>query len=222
MMVMKEAPVEREKMREPYVFELTGGRLCLDFANTVSNHAGPHPTEHLHSYADLVSWGHQAGILSEEEAQLLFQEAARRPEEAQAVLARAIALREAIYRIFSSIAAGRPPQPDDVDLLNAALCEALSHLCCIDFADGRFTWGWRGPQNALERILWPVVRDAAELLTSGDLVRVRHCADDVCGWLFIDRSKNRSRRWCEMKTCGNKAKARRHYEKIRKQKHIRS
>ncbi len=219
-MVMKEVPVGQQKPVEPYVFELTGGRLCLDFANTVSNHAGPNPREHLHSYADLVSWARQAHILTDQEAQCLLGEAVRHPQNAQAVLAYAIDLREAIYRSFSRIATGQPPLSGDLDLLNAALSAVLPYLR-VRFAEGRFTWEWVDNQPALERILWPVVRDAAELLTSEDLSRVRECADPACGWLFIDRSKNHSRRWCDMRTCGNQAKARRHYEKIRKQKLLR-
>lgn len=215
MIVIERDALGREE--SPYVFELTGGRLCLDFANTVGNHAGTSPNEHLRSYADLVSWGRQAGTLTREEAEHLLQQAAQYPQEAHAVLTRAIALREAIYRIFSRSAAGQPPPYDDLDLLNAALSEVLPHLRIL-WADGHFTWGWAGEQNALDRMLWPVIRDAAELLNSEELSRVRECADDVCGWLFLDRSKNRSRRWCDMKACGNKAKARRHYEKIRKTK----
>lgn len=204
-----------------HVFELSGGRLCLDFANTVGNHAGTSPNEHLNSYADLVSWGCQAGTLTYEEAEHLLQQAAQSPQEAHAVLTRAITLREAIYRIFSQIAAGQPPPHEDLDLLNAALSEVLPHLRIV-WANGRFTWGWAGEHNALDRMLWPVIRDAAELLNSEDLSRVRECANDTCGWLFIDRSKNHSRRWCDMKTCGNQAKARRHYEKIRKTRLSRS
>ena len=76
----------------------------------------------------------------------------------------------------------------------------------------RFAWDWT-PENALDRVLWPVVRDAAELLSGEDLDRVGRCADANCGWLFLDTSRNHSRRWCSMKDCGNRAKARRHYQR---------
>jgi predicted RNA-binding Zn ribbon-like protein len=188
--------------------KLVGGRLCLDFANTVGWHASDHPSERLRSYADLVAWSQQAGIVTDHEAQRLMEEAVHRPEAAAAVLDQAITLREGIYRIFSAVAGGRQLAADDLALLNAALTEALGHLRVVPSADG-FKWAWASEQGALDRMLWPVVRSAAELLTEGELSRVRECAGDVCGWLFVDTSRNRSRRWCDMQDCGNVAKVRR-------------
>jgi len=133
---------------------------------------------------------------------------------ATAVLERAIALREAIYRIFSAISHGRPPQAADLATYNAELSGALAHSRIVSTAEG-FAWDWRRAEDALDRMLWPVVRDAAGLLTSEKLDRIGECADDRCGWLFLDVSRNRSRRWCAMEDCGNRAKARRHYERKR-------
>jgi predicted RNA-binding Zn ribbon-like protein len=82
----------------------------------------------------------------------------------------------------------------------------------------RWRWRWAGDaesEPALDRVLWPVARSAAELLTSDDLAAVRECAAPDCRWLFLDRSRNRSRRWCAMATCGNRSKARRHYRRGR-------
>lgn len=195
--------------------KLIGGELCLDFANTVDWHASDHPREFLTSYADLVAWGQHVGILTAQEAEGLLREASRRPAEAEAALARAIALREAIYRIFSAVVTGARPAASDLDILNAALREALAHMRIDPTPDG-FAWAWAEAEAALARVLWPVARSAGELLTSAALGRVRRCADQDCGWLFLDRSRNRSRRWCDMKDCGNRAKARRHYRQVKK------
>jgi predicted RNA-binding Zn ribbon-like protein len=194
--------------------KLLGGRSSLDFANTADWHASDHPVEFLTSYSDLVAWSQHVGILTDRQVQHLLKEAARRPGHATAVLERAIALREAIYRIFSAISQGRPPQAADLVTFNAELSGALAHSRIVSTAEG-FTWDWAGVEEALDRMLWPVVHDAAGLLTSEGLDRVGECTDDRCGWLFLDTSRNRSRRWCAMEDCGNRAKARRHYERKR-------
>jgi len=193
---------------------LLGGRLSLDFANTADWHASDHSVESLTSYSDLVAWSQHVGILTDHRAQRLLKEAARRPVDATAVLERAIALREVIYRIFSAISHGHPPQAADLATFNAELSGALAQSQIVSTAEG-FTWDWAGAEDALDGMLWPLVHDAAGLLTSEELDRVGQCADDRCGWLFLDTSRNRSRRWCSMEDCGNRAKARRHYERKR-------
>ncbi|HEX5502477.1 MAG TPA: ABATE domain-containing protein [Thermomicrobiales bacterium] len=189
-----------------------GVGLCLDFANTVSPHGGADVNEHLHAYADLLAWGRRAGVLTAEGERGLAAVAARRPAEAAAVLVGAIALREAIYRVFSAVAGGRAPAGADLATLNDALARASAHLRVVPAAGG-FAWAWAGADDALDRVLWPVARSAADLLTSARLDRVRECAGEDCNWLFLDLSRNRSRRWCDMKECGNRAKARRHYRR---------
>jgi predicted RNA-binding Zn ribbon-like protein len=191
---------------------LLGGRLSLDFANTADWHASDQPVEFLTSYRELVAWSRHVGILTERQAPRLVAEAARRPGDASAVLARALALREAIYRVFSAVSQGHGPQPVDLATLNAELSTALAQSRIVLEAEG-FAWAWAGRDDALDRMLWPVVHDVADLLTSEDLNRVGQCADDRCGWLFLDVSRNRSRRWCSMEACGNRAKARRHYRR---------
>jgi predicted RNA-binding Zn ribbon-like protein len=194
--------------------KLLGGRLSLDFVNTADWHASDHPVEFLTSYSDLVVWSQHVGILTDHQAQRLLKKAARRPEDANAVLERAIALREAIYRIFSAISRGGPPQAADLAAFNAELSGALAQSRIVSTAEG-FAWDWAGAEDTLDQMLWPVVHDAAGLLTSEELDRVGQCAADRCGWLFLDTSRNRSRRWCSMEDCGNRAKARRYYERKR-------
>jgi predicted RNA-binding Zn ribbon-like protein len=200
--------------KDDRMLNLKARRLCLEFANTAEWHAGDRPIEQLNSYAELVTWAEQAGLLTGAEARQTHAAAAPHPEEAAARLEQAIILREAIYRIFSAVAGGRPPDPADLATVNAALTTALSHLQVVQ-SHGHFVWGWHSEaKTALDQMLWPVIRSAAELLTSEALDRVRECADDRgCGYLFMDLSRNRSRKWCDMRGCGNRAKARRHYRR---------
>jgi predicted RNA-binding Zn ribbon-like protein len=193
-------------------FGLSALRLCLDFANTLEGRLTSHPQESLRSYGDLLSWGQRAGMVAPDAASRLALEATRRMAEAAATLDRAIALREAVYRIFSAVAGKRTPEAADLDLLNGVLRDALAALQVTPTADG-FVWAWGSRRQELGQVLWPIAQSAADLLTSVDLQTVRECAAPDCGWLFLDTSRNHSRRWCDMKACGNRAKARRHYER---------
>jgi len=184
----------------------------LDFANTLAWRGSDRQHDWLSSYANLLKWGKLVGVLSEATAHRLHRDAARRPAHADSVLRQAVELREAIYRIFSAIAAEASPQAADVNALNVALAEALTHLRVLPAADV-FMWDWSGDEGALDRMLWPVAWSAAELLTSEELDRVGECQGDGCGWLFMDMSRNHSRRWCDMGDCGNRAKARRFYRR---------
>jgi predicted RNA-binding Zn ribbon-like protein len=192
---------------------LVGGRLCLDFTNTIGRHPPEPLNEWLHDYADLVWWSRRAGVLEEGEAEALFARARDEPARAAGVFARAIALREAVYRILSAAAAEREAAEEDLGTLNRELSSALCHLRVRAEGEG-FAWGWE-EGGGLDRPLWPVARDAAELLVSDDLARVGGCCGEDCDWLYLDTSRNRSRRWCTMADCGNRAKARRHYHRVR-------
>ena len=194
-------------------FDLDAGALSLDFANTVEWHASDQPDEYLNSYADLIAWAEAAEIVSEDRADQLRHLAEKRPEEAGVVFDRAIQLRETIYRIFADYSGQGGFHAEDLAILNEALSKSMPHLQIVNSAEG-FDWGWVDSRPRLDEVLWPVVRSAAELLTSERLDRVSECADDRgCGYLFIDTSRNRSRRWCSMESCGNRAKAQRHYHK---------
>ena len=192
-------------------FELTGGALCLDFTNTLGDRSRS-TNEHLGSYADLLRFSRQAGSLSSTE----LDELARLYRDCdgcvEPIFKKAIELREAIYRVFSRLASGETPAPGDLDLMNKMLQKALRQLEVKADAEG-FEWVWAGPAQALDRPLWPIARSAADLLTSGDLGCIRECASETCSWLFVDCSRNQRRRWCDMSTCGNRAKARRHYQR---------
>ena len=154
----------------------------------------------------------KAGILSREEEQILMNMAAAAAEESRQVLQASRELREILFRIFSTVACGETPSDEELSRLNAFLARALGSARVAKREGGyAIEFDTRG---TLDGMLPSVVWSAAELLRSGDLARVKICRDENCGWLFVDESKNRSRRWCEMSDCGNRAKARRHYRRI--------
>jgi predicted RNA-binding Zn ribbon-like protein len=190
-----------------------GGHLCLDFTNTADWHASDQPVELLPEYADLAAWARAAGTLDDVERAGLQQLAARLPRAAEAARRRAVRLREALYRIFSAHARGREPVASDLQLLNHELAAACQHRRLAQDI-GAYAWNWETGEK-FERVIWPIACSAAELLTSPELARVRECAGPGCGWLFLDASRNHSRRWCSMESCGNRTKARRHYERTR-------
>jgi len=191
-----------------YAFDLSGGRLCLDFANTIGWRGRDEPTEHLGSYGDFVAWAEQAGVLAAREARALLRRAAARPAEARQALASAIELREALYGVFAAIAAGRSPRAPDLARVNAAVPAAFERSRLVASKEG-FTLAAGVTDDDLAAPLTPVVRSAVDLITSADVERVRTCAAADCAWLFLDTTKNRARRWCDMKTCGNREKVRR-------------
>jgi len=196
-----------------YQFDFSGGALCLDFANTLGDRPR-RSEEHVSGWRDLIAWAEQAGLVSSREAAAVRTAAAKDARASDRTLTRALALREALYRTFAGLAAGRAPATEDLDLLNAHLAAALPHAR-IESRDGRFAWGWERHAPSLDRLLWPVARSAADLLVSPEHVRLRECASHVCSWLFVDNSPTQRRRWCSMKTCGNRAKARRFYARQR-------
>ncbi len=204
------APVKPEEN-----LKLESGWLCLDFANTVEWHLSDHPAEHLTSYVELIDWARSIALLPDRAAQQLLRAADQHPTEAAHVLDRAVALREAIYHIFVAVAAGKSPSADDQATLNAELSRSMSKSRLV-WNKATFDWGRQGEDGDLDQVLWWIVRSTTNLLTSEDIQRVGVCADDRgCGWLFYDTSRNRTRQWCSRRGCGNRAKARRHYEKVK-------
>ena len=193
-------------------FEMVGGRTCLDFVNTASQRREGPFKERLESYEDLLSWAVQAEQLTESEATDLRQMAAASPAEAEAVVERGRALREAIYRVFTKRSVGEELPPEDLKLISTEYGRAAVNRLLTPSGVGVCTFDWQ-THLSLDRPLWPVAVSATNLVASEDATRVKECATDNCNWLFLDASKNRSRRWCEMKECGNRAKARRHYQK---------
>lgn len=191
-------------------FAFDGGHITLDLANTVDWHASDHPEERLTGYQDVVDWGVEAGLLNENGAKGYRQLAAPEADQAHR---RTVLLREVAYRIFAAVARGQEPVADDIDLLCLFLQVAMTHARLVTDRNV-YQWKWSADDQELAAVLGPVAQGAVDLLRSDQLDRVGQCADDRgCGWLFFDSSRNRSRRWCSMESCGNRAKARRHYRR---------
>ena len=186
---------------------LVGGNLALDFANTAEGTLeGEIEREHLLGYEDLAFWGYRVRLLSETDLERLLRQSRERPAEAGAVLARALGFRGQLYEVFRAVAEGIDPPAEGVEALRRFECEALSRGKLVP-SGGEFAWEW-ALGNDLAGMLWPVAHSATGLLTSGPLGRVKGCAR--CNWLFVDESKNKSRRWCSMEDCGTHAKMRRY------------
>jgi predicted RNA-binding Zn ribbon-like protein len=205
----------RDIPRADHDVEFVGGSVALDFANTLGGtHTAP-THEHLIAYSDLVDFGRSAGTLPPSQARKLAEEAGRQPVRAAAVLRRAITLREAIWRVFDAFATNARAQPSDLALLHEEELAALRHSRYEQSgADVSYEWS---DELVLERPLWDIARSAGELLRSKtDLPLVRECGSATCEWLFVDRSRNHSRRWCDMNDCGNAAKVRRYRQRQRR------
>jgi predicted RNA-binding Zn ribbon-like protein len=198
----------------PTSFSFLAEHLSLDFANTVQWHASDHPSDMLLDYETLARWSYEAGLLDEERFNVLMEKAARSPDEAHEVHARAVALREAIYRICTAVIHRQTPPEADLITLNDELSRWRVNTRLVSSSDG-FTWDYKVELSALDSPLWPIARDSADLLASENIHRIGQCADDRgCGWLFLDTSKNHSRRWCDINDCGNRAKQRRYQKRL--------
>ncbi len=201
-----------EQRPQEFQFDLSGGHLALDFVNTVSRRDSPEKiAEHLNSYQDLISFAQQSKIIALGEAEALERTARTQSRGAAQVLRTAISLRETLFRIFVALAHGKPAPSEDLQSLDNAAADALLHRHIVR-ANGGYEWQWDHDLK-LERIIWPIAMSAAELLTSADVAKVRECEARDCYWLFLDNSRNHSRRWCTMNACGNREKARRHYRR---------
>jgi predicted RNA-binding Zn ribbon-like protein len=200
-------------VRSDVEFQIIAGELCLDFVNTLDNRPVPERRkELLGTYQDLADWAVQAGALSPLQRTALLREAGIHPKAAAQALSKAIALRECFYRIVSSALRNRRASSDDLAQFNSYRGEAFSNLQ-LQAARSGFRLGWRDDASRLDSILWPIVQSASDLLTSPDLENVHECDMSDCRWIFVDRSKNHRRRWCDMKVCGNRAKARKFYRR---------
>ena len=185
---------------------LVGGAACLDFVNTTGNRAGSVPRERLGSLADVATFGHRAGLLGATEARELVRAGRQSGEGA---LGGVIELREALYRLFLAALEGRAPAAKDLALLNREYREAAGRRALLwspkapGWRLGTDAGGWQALRQA-------VVLSAVDLLCSSELTHLAKCGD--CDWLFLDTSKNKSRRWCK-KSCGDRVKARAYYRR---------
>lgn len=184
-------------------FKFIGGALCLDFVNTVGAWVDGEPLRDKFANADdLTRWAEMTNIVG------------RRTSMTSPILRRAVVLRRVLYRIFAAVVEKRTPVQRDMEIFNRELAVTRSQEC-LGYTDGGFCLQFR---ESPERLLWAVVRSAAELLTSENLARLRQCPGEECAWLFLDTSRNGMRQWCQMRACGNRAKARKFRERSRARK----
>ena len=185
-------------------FEWIGGDPSIDFHNTVTWGRGALSEERFRSPEDLREWARKTGL------------AVRPSAIHRGLLGDTLGLRDVLHRLFGAIALGRRPGAGDVAVFNRFLRRAVAGAR-LERGSGGFRWTFAGSRG-LDPVLAEVVWSAARLLSSSDLERLRACANPTCGWLFLDRSRRGNRRWCEMRECGNRAKARRYYRRHRERK----
>jgi predicted RNA-binding Zn ribbon-like protein len=189
---------------------------CLNYANTRMWRGRAAPVEQLGGLADVLDWIAGVAGLSAEALAALRGWAAAHPDDAASLFAAAIVLRELVYRVFSAVAGGGIVAEADLAALNRALAEAPPRAGLARLA-GAYAWQVGQAALAAPALLAPILWSAADLLVQAPRRRIRQCANPQCLWLFIDASKNGTRRWCDMTACGNRAKARRHYLKSKQQ-----
>ena len=191
-------------------FDFFAGDLSIDFINTLDPHAESAPqADSLKSYRDLVDWAAQAGVLNASQRALRLRLAKEKPQAAEAAFRQAIQLRGSLHRLVLALMERHSPASDDLRRFNMFLSNAQAHLQLHTTPEG---YRLRLENDLqLSSLLWPIASAASRLLTSEDAHFIRRCDAESCRGFFIDRSKNHSRRWCDMKVCGNRAKARQYY-----------
>jgi predicted RNA-binding Zn ribbon-like protein len=185
--------------------DLVGGELALDFTNTSSGRGTPTHLEHLRSARDVIDWAEHARVIEPDAAARARSAVARDPGLSDRLLNEALAARELVWRIGTALAERDvvvEAWRQDLAGLNAR-CLASATLAA---RDGSFIWTWDARRDLVSAVLGPVVLSALTLLMERDLSRTKRCEGKACGWLFFDATKNKSRRWCEMRVCGNRAK----------------
>jgi len=179
----------------------------LAFINTLSGRPTPSPVERLVSYESLVEWAREQHLVSAAAAERLLAESRKHPHQAASVLSRARDFREALNGLAAAIDAERQPSTEVLATISDALARAYANGRLVPH-EGTLQWV-ASAEDDLERVIWEIGRAAGRLVVSPRLARVRACAAHDCGWWFVDDTKNRSRRWCDMKLCGNREKLRR-------------
>ena len=187
---------------------------CLSFVNTLSGRATEQPSEKLVTFEALLTWARDEGLVKVDEIDRLLSRATRRQREAERVVTDARALRELIHETLEATAAGQTPRPGTLDELSKRIAGWYRHGRLAPAGES-LQWVYAGEED-LDRVLWEVARAASRLLTSPRLARVHACEAADCRWWFLDDSKNGSRRWCDMKICGNREKLRRFRERAQR------
>ena len=186
--------------REPIALQV-GGHLALDFCNTAGEHLSEKPDELLRNWESFLRWATQAGLVGPES----YFELLGHPEPLDEI----IQLREAIYRVGLAVAEARRISGRDVAIIREHANTPRPEIE-LRASAGR----WRpAPTHASAQLCGILAGEALSLFCSPRATRVGVCGGGNCGWLFLDESRGKRRRWCDMNDCGSRAKARRYYEK---------
>jgi predicted RNA-binding Zn ribbon-like protein len=193
-------------------FDLCAGHPVLDLVNTLDNRfrADNGPVELLQDYAALLRFMEQSGLLGGAQVRALTQRTGK--ADAATSIESARELREAAAGVLYAVVEGSAPLPTDVRRLERHFQNARQRqeLVWAPSAEGsEFAWGWDSVQTEADLPVWILSLQTSALLTSDAMSRLRSCGSETCRWLFLDTSKNHTRRWCDMKVCGNRMKARR-------------
>jgi predicted RNA-binding Zn ribbon-like protein len=190
--------------------KLIAGARCLDFLNTVEWRGRPEAREdRLTAYDEFAAWARAAGVIDSREKAELLAQAAKSPRAAADALADVVRVREALAALFG---AGGIKPVKALATVNEILARDRFALR-LSSGIGGFRAEWKLDCPELRRPLLTLLREAADLLSSPERTRVHHCSNDECQWFFLDTSRNQSRRWCRMESCGNNAKARAYYHR---------
>jgi predicted RNA-binding Zn ribbon-like protein len=197
--------------KKPYeeTFRCPGGALCLDFCNSGQGIRGSSKQEWIAGYGELIDWLKAGQAIGAAQAARLRAAEERAPEKAREIWTRAIELREALARVLLARTEGKKPQPADLKVIDAEYARSAPFARLAPTDEG-FAWSLDPSAEAPDAALRPIVESAVALLTSERLARLRRCGNSTCYWLFVDETRNCSRRWCEMASCGNVMKVRRH------------
>ncbi len=198
----------------PYISKLPflGGDLSLDFVNTVHDRHEEPLRDLLQNYLDLVTWVYIADAISDSQKENLLNIGWENQGSADQIYKDALQLRETFYEIILTLINQDEVSSANIQLINQWFSRAFSNLELAQL-NGHFVLDWSAENFELESVLWPIIRAFADLITSEDRTRIKQCGN--CGYLFVDNSKNKSRRWCSMEICGNRVKAKRHARKTR-------
>jgi predicted RNA-binding Zn ribbon-like protein len=192
---------------EDRTFELIAGDVSLDLVNTLDWRFRASGTEELLTdYGALVGFCEQPGILTAKQVRGLRREVSASAGEK--ILRAARELREAAAEFFYAELEERKPGAATIARLERIFKDVRQRQRLLR-GEMWMRWDWPEGEIAPELPLWALALRAEELMTSDRLQALRECGNPECRWLFLDTSKNHTRRWCDMKICGNRMKARR-------------
>ena len=195
-------------------FKYVAGDPSLELVNTVDWTPRGLVDERLTDYERLTRWAEGAGLVNARQGARLRARALEHPRLAERAHRDAITVRWQLRQLYVAVVEGRSlGAMRELADVNAALSAALGQRELVpratgDEDGGALRWGWRDASERLDSVLWPVLRAAGNLLASGESARIRECGGDDCGWMYVDRSRNGLRRWCQMEVCGTKEKSR--------------